>query len=64
MEEPGQTSPGIVFTTEAIENIPSGWRVRETYVVHGPHEFEEVFERSEPGKPFEVYSRARLKRVK
>ena len=64
VEEPGTTSPGIVFTTEAIENIPSGWRARETYVVHGPDEFEEIFELSEAGKPFEVYSRARLKRVK
>ena len=64
VEDPGTTSPAVVFTTEAIENIPSGWRARETYIVHGPDEFEEVFELSEAGKPFEVYSRARLKRVK
>ena len=31
---------------------------------HGPDEFEEVFELSETGKPFELYSRARLKRVR
>jgi hypothetical protein len=53
----------VVFTSEAIENIPAGWRARETYVVLGPDEFEEVFELAEPGKPFEAYSRARLKRV-
>ena len=53
-----------MFTTEAIENIPSGWRARETYIVHGSDEFEEVFELSAAGKPFELYSRARLKRVK
>ena len=64
VEEPGTTSPGIVFTTETIENIPSGWRARETYVVHGADEFEEIFELSEAGKPFELYSRARLKRIK
>ena len=64
VEEPSPASSPIVFTTEAIENIPSGWRARETDVVHGPDEFEEVFELSEAGKPFEVYSRARLKRVK
>lgn len=64
VEDPGTTSPGVVFTTEAIENIPSGWRARETYIVHGPDEFEEVFELSEAGKPFEVYSRVRLKRVR
>lgn len=63
--EDGQSTPArIVFTSEAIENIPTGWRARETYVVHGPDEFEEVFELAEAGKPFEVYSRARLKRVK
>jgi len=53
----------LVFTSEAIENIPPGWRARETYVVLGPDEFEEVFELAGPGKPFELYSRARLKRL-
>ncbi len=46
----------FVFTTEAIENIPPGWRARETYVVLGPNEFEEVFELAGPGKMFELYS--------
>lgn len=54
----------LVFTSEAIENIAAGWRARETYIVHGPDEFEEVFELAAPGKPFELYSQARLKRVK
>lgn len=58
-------TPGrIVFTTESIENIPAGWRARETYLVHGPDAFDEVFELAEPGKSFEVYSRAQLHRVK
>ncbi len=52
-----------MFTTEAIENIPSGWRARETYVIHGTDEFEEIFELAAPGKDFETYSHARLKRV-
>ena len=57
--------PGrVVFTSEAIENIPPGYRARETYVVLGPDEFEEVFELAEPGKPFQLYSRAHLKRVR
>ena len=57
--------PGTVsFTTESIENIPAGWRARETYLFHGPDEFEEIFELAEAGKPFAVYSRTRLKRVK
>ena len=64
VEDTESSATTIVFTTESIENIPSGWRARETYVVLGPNEFEEVFELAEGGKPFEVYSRARLKRVK
>ena len=57
--------PGTVsFTSESIENIAPGWRARETYLFHGPDEIEEVFELSEAGKPFAVYSRTRLKRVK
>ena len=63
----GAPEPGdgkIVFTSEAIENIPPGWRARETYVRHGPDELEEIFELAEPGKDFELYSRARLKRIR
>jgi hypothetical protein len=54
----------LVFITEAIENIPAGWRVRETYTFQGRDEFEEIFELAPAGTPFELYSRARLKRVK
>lgn len=49
--------------SEAIENIPKGYRARETYTFISANEFEEVFEIAEPGKDFEVYSKARLKRV-
>jgi hypothetical protein len=59
----GPAAP-IVFTSEEIENIPAGWRARETYVLRGPDQLEEVFELAEPGKPFELYSRTRLERVK
>jgi hypothetical protein len=59
-----QVKPGtFVFTSEAIENIPKGYRSRETHVVLGPDQFEEVFELADPGKDFVVYSRTRLKRV-
>lgn len=58
------TTGRVVFTTESIENIPAGWRARETYVVREPDAFEEVFELAEAGKAFEVYSRAQLHRVK
>jgi hypothetical protein len=52
----------IVFTSESIENIPAGFRARETYKILGPDEFTEVFEIAEPGKEFEVYSEAHFKR--
>jgi hypothetical protein len=64
VENAESSSTRIVFTTESIENIPAGWRGRESYVVHGADEFEEIFELAESDKPFEVYSRARLKRVR
>ena len=54
----------MVFATESIENIPAGWRARETYKILGPDEFVEVFELAEPGKNFEVYSDARYVRKK
>lgn len=54
----------LVFTTEAIENIPTGWRARETYILTGGDAFEEIFELAEPGKDFVVYSRSRMTRVR
>jgi hypothetical protein len=39
----------------AIENIPPGWRARETYRFSGPDEFIELFELAEPGKEFTPY---------
>jgi hypothetical protein len=53
-----------VFVTESIENLPPGWRARETYVIHGPDDLEELFELSAPGKEFEPSSRTRLKRAR
>ena len=63
--ETGQTTPEkIVFESEGIENIPAGYKSRETYVVLGPDAFEETFELAAPGKPFEVYSKTSFRRVK
>ena len=59
-----EPSGPLVFTTETIENIPPGWRARESYRFLGPDELEEVFELAAPGKEFELYSRSRLKRLK
>jgi hypothetical protein len=52
----------LVFTSEAIENIPSGFRARETYRMAGPDEFLERFEMAEPGGAFALYSETRFKR--
>lgn len=62
--EDGSKAGTVVFVSDAIENIPAGYRSRETYVIAGADEFEEIFELAEPGKDFAVYSRSRLTRVK
>jgi hypothetical protein len=57
------TPARIVMTTEAIENIPPGWRARETLVIEADR-LEETFELAAPGKEFELYSKNRLTRVR
>ena len=54
----------IVFTSESIENIPAGWRARETYKLTNADEFIEIFELAGPGREFEVYSENRYRRKK
>lgn len=55
--------PELVFETEAIENIPAGFKARETYRFTGSEAFDEVFEIAEPGKAFELYTHNRFKRA-
>lgn len=64
VEEPGQHAGTLVFVSEAIENIPAGWRARESYVFDGPDRFTETFELAEPGKDFTVYSKSTFTRQK
>lgn len=54
----------FTFTSESIENIPAGWRARETYKLLSADEFIEVFELAEPGKDFEVYVTNNYRRKK
>lgn len=54
----------IIFQTERIENIPDGWRARETYKLVSQDEFTEVFELAEPQKEFAIYAESRWRRVK
>ena len=53
----------FVFISEAIENIPAGWRARETYTITDTG-ITEVFNLAEPGKDFEDYTKALLKKIK
>ncbi len=52
------------FVSESIENIPAGWRAKETYLVLSADEFTETFELASPGKDFKVYTQCRLIRKK
>lgn len=61
--KPGSAPGTVVFESEALENVPSNWKARETYEVVSPDEFVETFELSMGGAPYEVYSRARFKRA-
>ena len=54
----------LVFVTERIENIPEGWRARETWTIVNPDEYAEVFELAAPHQEFKVYSQSHWKRVK
>lgn len=54
----------ISFVTESIENLPEGFRARETYQLINDNEFEETFELSEPGKDFVLYTKVKFTRQK
>jgi hypothetical protein len=54
----------IVFVTVGIENIPKGFRAKETYRLLSENEIEETFELAQPDKEFEVYSKVKLARQK
>jgi hypothetical protein len=52
----------IVFVTEAIENLPPGWKARETYRILDQNRMMEVFELAEPGKEYVEYSKVEFSR--
>ena len=62
MAPPSAGAP-VIFESEALENIPSGWKARETYEVISPDEFVETFELAMGDKPYSVYSKTRFKRA-
>jgi hypothetical protein len=57
------TTTKVVFESEHLENVPSSWKARETYVVLSANEFVETFEIAEAGGKFETYSQNRFRRV-
>ena len=61
--EPVRDGGVLTFHSEAIENIPPGFRARETYTIIGPNSFVERFEIAEPGKDFAVYCETRFRRT-
>ena len=63
LESTADDGKTLTFATESIENIPPGWRARETYRILSPDAFSETFELAAPGKEFEVYSKSNFKRV-
>jgi hypothetical protein len=62
--DPVSASGKLVLVTEAVENIPAGWRARETYMLTGSDQLEEILEPAPPGKEFEPYSHSRLTRTR
>jgi hypothetical protein len=54
----------IYCISVSIENIPQGFKAKETYQIINDNEVTETFELAEPGKDFELYSKAVLKRAK
>ena len=54
----------LEFSSVRIENIPPGFRAKESYRMLSADEIESTFWLAEPGKNFEVYTETRLKRVK
>lgn len=54
----------IVFESEALENVPGGWKARETYELVSPDEFVETFELAQGAAAYQVYSQARFKRLR
>lgn len=52
------------FVTVRIENLAPGWRAKKSYRVLSADEMEETFSLAPPGKDFDVFTLAHLRRVK
>jgi hypothetical protein len=54
----------FVFVSEAIENIPAGFKARLTYKILDADTFEQTFDLAPPGQEFTCYSKGVMKRQK
>src|SRR5262245_10043034 len=54
----------LVFISESIENLAPGGRARLTYHFLGDGELEETFETAGANQEFEIFSQARIKRMR
>ncbi len=54
----------FVFESEAIENIPPGFKARLTYRILDEASFEQTFDLAPPGKEMACYSKGTMKRTK
>jgi hypothetical protein len=64
LDQPVSGAKALTFVSEGIENIPPGWRARETYRIVDANQFTETFELAAPGKQFELYTEGHFKRKK
>jgi hypothetical protein len=64
LETVSADNKSLEFVTVRIENLPEGWRAKKSYRVISNDDIEETFSLAPPGKDFEVYTQAHLKRVR
>ena len=64
LESISEDNRTIVFTTTSIENIPPGWKAKETYRIISDDEFTETFALAKPNRAFATYSETHFRRKK
>ena len=64
LESVSTDGKALEFVTVRIENLAPGWRAKKSYRVLSADEIEETFSLAPPGKDFDVYTLAHLRRVK
>ncbi len=55
LEPPAPGHQNLLFVTEAIENIPPGWKARKTWEILSQDNFHETFDLAGPGESWSCY---------